>query len=636
MSFGSALKAIATRFTFTMDGGKLAAINTAAAKTTANFGGAAKKASGLQDQLDGLFGKVKMLAGALVGGLGIKSVTVDFADWAEESGRTAESLGTSVEFLTGMQHALETVGIAGDETNQVIADISERMFDASEGSKALRDDFGLIGITGEQLKKAAKEGPEAQIMLLADAFKEAGAGAKATFVAMSGIEGTMGRKMLPLLQQGSAGLKKLFKDAERLGVVLDKKAVAEAKRFNKQMRMLKARSRGARNAIAMKLLPAVNDMIAAFGVWVGEGNNATKMLWLMAAAATAAGIAIAAMVAPRILAMFRAFQFRLGRILLLLKSITLQAALARLKLMAMVAGIIFIALVIEDLLNFVRGDKSVTEQLFGRSQVVIDGLLMIRDTFMDMLTQLEGSWTELWGAIGKLAAVFGIKLESFADLLRIIGKILFMFVVAALIVVGNILTGILWIVGKIIQAIAWLTRKIAEGLTTALKEVKNAFLDFGDTIAGVFIAIGKAAKWVGEKIGWFFSKAADLAKKAWSGLINFLKRQINRLLKLVRMAKEALGFGKTTIGGLAPTPNATATPGGGKGGTTNNVANVGEVTVVAAPGQNPREVATEVRKQVFKEMNSAWRDIVGTGGPARGAPDPSQRNPTTRRLLGQD
>ena len=451
MALGSALKSVLTKFIFQMDGNKLAAVNVAAARTDARFAKAASSAEILQERLGRVFGAAKMLAGGLLAGIGIKALTVDFAQNAVEADRMSKSLGVSLEFFSSLKHALSTIGIQGDETSQVIADISERMFDASEGSKALRDDFALIGLTQEKLKAVAKEGPEAQFFALADALKKTGPGAQRTFVAMSGL-GDVGKRLLPLLELGSEGIKKLFADAKRLGVVLDQNAVKQAKIFNARMLEMKARVRGARNAIAMRLLPAINDVVSAMSVWITEGNGATVMLYALAVAAGVAAVALAGMFGPRIVQGFKAVGMFLGRMLTALRAITAQAALARLKLLAMVAGLVLIGLVIEDLLYFVRGDKSVTEQVFGRSQGVIDGLLQIRDTFMDMVGQLGESFGKLWASIVMLAGAFGIKLTTFKALLKAIAKVIFGFVVAALIVVGNVLTGILWVVGKIIKA----------------------------------------------------------------------------------------------------------------------------------------------------------------------------------------
>jgi Asp-tRNA(Asn)/Glu-tRNA(Gln) amidotransferase C subunit len=555
-----------------------------------------------------------MIAGGLLAGIGIKALTVDFARNAVEADRMSKSLGVSLEFFTSLEHALSTINIPADETSQVIADISERMFDASEGSKALRDDFALIGLTQEKLKAVAKEGPEAQFFALADALKETGPGAQRTFVAMSGL-GDVGKRLLPLLELGSEGIKKLFADAKRLGVVLDQNAVKQAKIFNARMVEMKARLRGARNAIAMRLLPAVNDMAAAFSIWVTKGDGATTMLYALAIAAGVATIALASILAPKILAAWKVFIGQLKAILLLLRSITLQAALARIKLLAIVGGLVFMGLVIEDLIGFMRGDKSVTEQLFGRSEVILSGLHKIRDTFKGILDDLGEAFSDLWESVVVLAAQFGIKLTSVKQILAFIGKILFGIVVAALIVIGGLLTGIVWILSKIIKALAWMVRIIVDQLTAAVQRLADAFRELGEFVGGVFDRIEDAAFVVAVRITSFFERAADLARAAWRGFMSFLDKVAAKAKGIVTKVKEKLGF-RTERLGEYPTPAAgpvTSRPGAG-GVVTGNTVNVGGFVVNAAPGQSPREIARETRREFQRNVNRTFRDLVPTGG----------------------
>ncbi len=615
MALGAALRSVLTKFNFQMEGNKLAAINVAAAKTTAGFGKAAGQAAGLQNALGGLFNQIKLVAGGLLAGLGVKSVTADFAQWAVESDRMAKSLGVSVEFLTSLEHALGTIGIAGDETSQVIADISERMFDASEGSKALREDFALIGLTQKELKKAAKEGPEAQFFLLADAMKKVGPGAQRTFVAMSGL-GDVGKRLLPLLELGSEGIKKLFADAKRLGVVLDQNAVKQAKIFNKRMLEMKARLRGARNAIAMRLLPAINDLVAGFSVWITEGDGATKMLYALAVAAGVATIAIASILAPKIAAAWKVFIGQLKTILLLLRKITLQAALARIKLLAIVGGLVFVGLVIEDLLAFMRGDKSVTEQLFGRSEVILDGLHKIRDTFKDILEDLGAAFSDLWQAVVDLAAVFGIRLTGIKQIFVFIGKILFGVIVAALIVIGGMLTAIVWALSKIVKLLVVIARWLTEKILLAVLAVKDAFVGLVDDVGRLLDKIEDLAFIVSVRIASFFRRAADLARSAWQGFAKFLDTVAEKAKSIATKIKEKLGFRTEVLGFTPPAgPGGGPTVVGGGGNVTGNTVNLGGMTINAAPGQSPKEIADEVDRRLQNRVTGAFRDLVPEGGP---------------------
>lgn len=617
MGLGAALKSVLTRFNFQMDGGKLVAINAAASKTDARFAKAAGSAALLQQRLGSLFKKAALLGGALLGGLGIKSVTTDVAAAALEIDRMSDALGVSTDFFQELQFALDTQTTGGQKAAQVIADVSERLFDAAGGSKALRDDFALLGLTQAKMKQAAKEGPEAQFNLLADAMERAGPGAERTFVAMSGLSDT-GKDLIPLLKQGSKGFRKIAADAHRYGVVLDKDAIKQGKILAERMIIMRARIRGARNAIAMRLMPAVNDMVAGFSAWIASTENQTKLLIGLATAAGIAAIAIASMLAPRILAAVKVFGGQLSKILKLLRGINIQMALASIKILAVVAAAAFLGLVVDDLIGFVRGDKSVTEQLFGRSQVIIDGLLSIRDTFMDMLDALGESFGKLWGSIVDLAGAFGIELTTFKALLIGIGKIILGFVVVAIIAVGNAFTAVLWVIGKIIELINFLVRVLVDSLLAVVNEMKEAWEDLGDAVVGVVTRIEDAAFTTAVRIAAFFRRAAKLAGETWDSFYNWWADKAQRVANFATRGKNwLLGRDTGVASGLPSLPGA-AGAGGPKGGpngtkpgaTVTQTTTVGEIIVHAAPGQDEKKVGEAVKTELQNFVNTAFKDMV--------------------------
>ena len=85
--------------------------------------------------------------------------------------------------------------------------------------------------------------------------------------------GDEGRKLIPVLNKGSSGLRELGREAERAGMVFDDTARGDASRFQDAMRGVGNQLAGLRNAIGQSLMPVLTPVIERFGDWL-EANRA--------------------------------------------------------------------------------------------------------------------------------------------------------------------------------------------------------------------------------------------------------------------------------------------------------------------------------------------------------------------------
>jgi len=607
MALGGALKSVFTRFTFGIDGGKLAAVNRTTGQAVTNMSFAAKQANALKDRMGGFLTNLKGMIALAVGGAALNSITVGFARTADEVGRMSESLGVSTEFFTSLKFAIESVGIAGDETSQIIADVSERMFDAANGSKALADDFGQIGLGKKQLKDLADKGPEAQFLALADAMQKTGPSAKRTFAAMSGL-GDMGKRLLPLLNLGSEGFKKMAAEAKRLGVVLDKDAIESARKFNKRMILMKARLRGVRNSIALKLLPALNTAIDRFIKWTSEGNNATKMLHALGVMAAVAGAIIAKIVAVFVIAQWRSFVVVIKSAVTWFRALNAQMLLAQLKILAIAGGIIFLAAIIEDLVFFAQGERSLTGRLFGQDKDILAGLQLIKTEFIAVIETLSKSFEALWESIVMLGAAFGIKLTTIGALAKKVGKILFKGVLFIVIGIGFALSRVVRWLSIIIGLVARLAAFIVDVLAGAVRGLIGVFEDFWGSMQAMFDGIELAGLKVANTLKAAFEAAARFATKAWAGFKTFLGTIKDKVVSLGGRAKNfLLGRNTEVTGGISP---GAAIPRPGAGGapvtvTANTTVNANGLDEAAA-----KRVATAAAERSMRTaINGTIRDL---------------------------
>lgn len=149
---------------------------------------------------------------------------------AEKMGEMAQSFGIPVEELTKLKFAAELSGISVESLGTGMGRLSRNMVDAANGIGQARGAFQTLGITVTEsdgtLKSASKIMEE-----VAGKFVKMEDGAGKTALAMQ-LFGRSGAALIPLLNEGAAGIKKMTDEAEAMGLVISKKTSDAAGRFN--------------------------------------------------------------------------------------------------------------------------------------------------------------------------------------------------------------------------------------------------------------------------------------------------------------------------------------------------------------------------------------------------------------------
>lgn len=170
----------------------------------------------------GRMGKAALGLAAAYGGMsaatGIFQKAVDAAKRFDELGDTAARLGTSAGELVKWQAALETVGGSMDGFNAAVETFQGKIgaFIGGIGkTKAIADALAQIGISREQIGSLATM--EERLLLIADGLgKIEDRAIRAAIADKLGI-----RELLPLLDEGADGIKRLTAQYDGLGKAAD-------------------------------------------------------------------------------------------------------------------------------------------------------------------------------------------------------------------------------------------------------------------------------------------------------------------------------------------------------------------------------------------------------------------------------
>jgi hypothetical protein len=183
-------------------------------------------------------------------------------DRADRMYEVSQSLGVAVEDLSRMQYAAELSGVSLEGLEKSIRKLSVGLYDASQSATGpAAEAFRALGISATNANGGVR--PVIDVMGdLAARFETMPDGVTKTALAIK-VFGRSGADMIPMLNEGRAGLTSMYEEAERLGIVLDTETAAAAERFNDNLTRLGKVQDGIITKITAGMLPALDRLAAA-------------------------------------------------------------------------------------------------------------------------------------------------------------------------------------------------------------------------------------------------------------------------------------------------------------------------------------------------------------------------------------
>jgi len=230
----------------------------------------AEKSSG------GLSNQLKTLALAAVGAVGafvsIKTVVSALSatqDLAQSIAKLGRETGLTAEESSKLIFAFHHYGLSSDDASRSLGILAKKLKGVQDeetgvttGGKSTAEVLADIGV--KSLTATGQLAPMGVIMpQIADVFKSMPDGVEKTGLAMQ-LFGRSGKDMIPVLNQGSEGLKALGIDAENLGVVMDQKAVVAAKNLTYAQRDLGEAFTGLQLVVGTAIIPSLTDLATWF------------------------------------------------------------------------------------------------------------------------------------------------------------------------------------------------------------------------------------------------------------------------------------------------------------------------------------------------------------------------------------
>lgn len=175
----------------------------------------------------------------------------------------AQSAGTSTEALSGYQYAAQQSGVEVEALNKSIAKLSNVATDAAKGNKTAAASLALFGVSATNAQGQLKS-VDQLLLELADSVSKYADGTAKTAAVNDIFGDNLGSKLIPFLNEGSEGIKKMTDEAAALGRVVSTEAAAAANDFNDNLEKLQATAQGAVGGALSQVTPllkAITDQM---------------------------------------------------------------------------------------------------------------------------------------------------------------------------------------------------------------------------------------------------------------------------------------------------------------------------------------------------------------------------------------
>lgn len=215
-------------------------------------------------------------------GAGLGGLVIAFANTGAELGKLSLQTGATVEDLSRMRFAARRLRVDQDDLTGAIEELNIRL------GETLRDGIGPAAEAFDQLgldaaKLANMPLPE-RLGMIADALNGISSQATRGFLADE-IFGGDAFKILPILRQGSEGIRELAESSDALGATLNSGQIENAKRLGAAWSQIKETTKAAGIQLGAALAPAAADvaqvvskLVQETGKWVQENGGLVNVL----------------------------------------------------------------------------------------------------------------------------------------------------------------------------------------------------------------------------------------------------------------------------------------------------------------------------------------------------------------------
>lgn len=201
------------------------------------------------------------VASAVVaGGAAMAGAVRVAANYGDEIANLSERTGLAAGELSRLAYAAKLSDTSTEALGKGVGYLSNLIVAAANGAKESVSKFEKFGITVRNTDGTVRSAGDV-LGDLADVFSRMPDGPEKTAIAIDFFGKRLGQELIPLLNQGRAGLKAMGDEAERLGLVLSDAEAKAAAEFNDNLDRMAALAKSVGVNVGGILIPAINEYL---------------------------------------------------------------------------------------------------------------------------------------------------------------------------------------------------------------------------------------------------------------------------------------------------------------------------------------------------------------------------------------
>jgi hypothetical protein len=218
--------------------------------------GMERASGGVQSALNAVAAVAALAAGA------IAVIAKNSIDSADNLNKMSQKVGVATEDLSKLAYAARLSDVDINALQQSFVFLSRGLSEANQGSGNALAGFNALGISIKNVDGTLKTS-EQVLFEVADRFKSIEDGAQKTALAVA-IFGRAGANMIPMLNQGSDGIREMGDELAKFGGVVTSQYAKAAEQFNDNLTRLNTILSGISMATFGPLIEGLNASFDAF------------------------------------------------------------------------------------------------------------------------------------------------------------------------------------------------------------------------------------------------------------------------------------------------------------------------------------------------------------------------------------
>lgn len=189
---------------------------------------------------------------------GMKELVAGSVELGVEIGHLSKQTGISAENLSVLKYMSDETGVGMDSLTKGFKKLSVEMLGAEEGKKQAIDTFARLGISEQEVTTHSRD-LYGMLGLIADKFQQLPDGPRKAAEAQQ-LFGKAGMQLIPILNQGSAGVEEFRAKAQALGLILSEETIEKMEQLHETAMQTQAAMEGLGLTLTDVLSPFLKDI----------------------------------------------------------------------------------------------------------------------------------------------------------------------------------------------------------------------------------------------------------------------------------------------------------------------------------------------------------------------------------------